>query len=141
LFTAKFTAENWQKWQNAFNQTDVNLSLPKLRIDYSEDLSAGLAHIGMPEAFDLDKADFANLIGSPYKCWISRVLQKTYINIDEKGTEAAAATAVIMGETAACINNQKKAVDFKADHPFVFLLIDKTTNEILFLGSITNPNS
>jgi serpin B len=138
LFQSQFTAQNWQTWKSAFSDNLVDLSLPKFTINFSEDLSDSLKTMGMAEAFDRKKADFSNMIIAPNRAWISRVLQKTYMGVNEEGTEAAAVTAVIMGATCAYIP-PKPAIEFKVDRPFVLVLADKETDKILFLGSIVEP--
>ena len=138
LFQAKFTQKNWDGWRSAFNDNLVNLSMPKFTINYSIELSDSLKAMGMADAFDSKRADFSNMIIPPNKAWISRVLQKTYMGVDEKGTEAAAVTAVVMAGSCAYVP-QKPAIEFKVDHPFILALIDKESDQILFLGSIVEP--
>ena len=88
----------------------------------------------MSDAFQAGKADFSGMDGSQ-DLYITKALHKAYINVDENGTEAAAATAVAIGLTAIMAN----PVDLKVDRPFLFLIQDKPTGEILFLGRVTNP--
>jgi serpin B len=137
LFLAEFTQINWNNWLPKFSRAKVYLSLPKFTIRFSQDLSSGLEKIGMAEAFDPDRANFSNMIAPPAKAWISRVLQKTYIDVNEEGTEAAAATAIIMGATMAMV--QEPPIEFRVDRPFVLALMDNESKEILFLGSIVKP--
>ncbi len=138
LFLAEFTPTNWNQWMTAFSPVKVDLSLPRFTVKFSQDLSAGLQTIGMKEAFDPEHANFSNMISPLYKAWISRVLQKTYMDVNEEGTEAAAVTAVIMGATMA-VHREAPPIEFRVDHPFVLALADNETKEILFLGSILKP--
>ncbi len=138
VLQSQFTQDNWDKWTGGFHSADVNLSLPKFTIEFSKDLSPSLEALGMANAFDRPKANFSDLVSAPYRSWISRVLQKTYLDVNEEGTEAAAATAVIMGVCKAVVV-QAKPIDFRVDHPFVLALVDNETQEILFLGSIVQP--
>jgi serpin B len=91
--------------------------------------------MGMPLAFS-PIADFSGMTGKRDLC-ISEVIHQAFINVDEKGTEAAAATAVVMKMTA--IRNPTEPKIFNADHPFIFLIKDNTTGSILFMGKIMKP--
>lgn len=138
-FCAQFTKDNWKEWIASLHSTDVHLSMPRFTTQYSTDLSSNLRAMGMAEAFTEDAADFSNMIGFPYKAWISRVLQKTYLEINEEGTKAAAATAVVIAPKSAPGKKVLPPVEFRVDHPFVLALADNDTGEILFLGLILNP--
>jgi serine protease inhibitor len=136
----QFVSENWKKWMSESRSVAVNLSLPRFTIDYSAKLNDVLMAMGMSEAFAEGQAKFANLVGPRYMAWISRVLQKTYMDVNEKGTEAAAATAVVIGVRATAISIEPRPIEFRVDRPFVLALIDRDTGEILFLGSIVKPS-
>ena len=97
------------------------------------DLKGTLSTLGMPDAFD-DKADFSMMDGKK-DLLITDVLHKAYVNVDENGTEAAAATGISVGTMAMPVQSQKVTID----HPFLFLLYDPQTNTILFLGRVMNP--
>jgi serpin B len=90
--------------------------------------------MGMKNAFTAN-AEFSKMTAE--KVCIGRVLQKTYMDVNEKGTEAAAVTAVAMVAAAAAA--PEPPVDFRVDRPFIVALVDEPTNQILFLGTITNP--
>jgi serpin B len=134
-FEQKFTLENWQQWLNGFRPSKVNLAMPKYKVEFSTELKAALSEMGMAEAFG-SHANFSDMTNTP-ETSISRVLQKTYMDVNEQGTEAAAVTAVVMMTQAAHI--EARPIDFTVDHPFVVALVDKDTSEILFLGSIVEP--
>jgi serpin B len=91
--------------------------------------------MGMPLAFS-NGADFSGMTGNRDLC-ISEVIHQAFINVDEKGTEAAAATAVTMKLTSAAPSNDLKV--FNADHPFIYCIRDNTTGSILFMGRVVNP--
>lgn len=131
---AQFTEENWNTWKSRFRVADVNLSLPRFKIEFSTDLKASLESMGMKNAFTAN-AEFSKMTAE--KVCIGRVLQKTYMDVNEKGTEAAAVTAVAMVAAAAAA--PATPVDFRVDRPFIVALVDEPTNQILFLGTITNP--
>jgi serpin B len=136
-FGGQFTRESWSSWMQSYHTADVNLALPKFKIEYSTELKDTLAAMGMGDAFH-QGADFSNLIRPPAIAWISRVLQKTYMDVNEEGTEAAAVTAVVMAAHRA-VARREPVVEFRVDRPFVLALVDEPTNEILFLGSIVKP--
>ena len=92
--------------------------------------------MGMPLAFSGDSADFSGITGRRDLC-ISKVIHQALIEVDETGTEAAAATAVTMVCTASRIQPDIKI--FRADHPFIFMIRENTTGSILFMGRIMNP--
>lgn len=137
LFLAEFTQTNWNQWMTKFSNAQVDLSLPRFTVKFSQDLCASLKEIGMAEAFNPSQANFSNMIAPPGKAWISRVLQKTYIDVNEQGTEAAAATAVMIGAMA--MYKEPPPIEFRVDRPFVLALVDNNSKEILFLGSILQP--
>jgi len=113
--------------------TQVVLTMPKFEFESEFSLKDMLADMGMPIAFS-GAADFSGMTGTPDLC-ISEVLHKAFVSVDEAGTEAAAATAVIMKETA--IPNEP--VQVTIDRPFVFLIRDIGTGAILFVGRVLNP--
>jgi serpin B len=114
----------------------VQLSLPRFKLTDEFELSRVLAELGMPLAFDRSRADFSGITGTR-ELVISAVVHKAFLEVDEKGTEAAAATAVTMMRASAMI--AAKPIVFRADHPFLFLIRDTSTGSILFLGRLVNP--
>jgi serpin B len=116
---------------------NVRLSLPKFQTTYKIDLENILSQMGMPLAFSSGGADFSGMTGKRDLC-ISKVIHQAFINVAEKGTEAAAATAVIMKMTA--IGPSPDTKIFIADHPFIFIIKDNTTGSILFMGRIMKPD-
>jgi serpin B len=135
-FEKVFDYKYYQKIIGSFQTNDVRLSIPKFQTTFKIYLGTTLSQMGMPLAFSPSGADFSGMTGHRNLC-ISDVIHQAFINVDEKGTEAAAATAVIMKLTSARPPSDLK--DFKADHPFVFLIKDNTTGTILFMGKIMNP--
>ena len=116
-----------------FNETDVFVQLPKFKIESSFGLSDTLATMGMPLAFNPDKADFSGMDGTK-NLYIGAILHKAFIEVNEEGTEAAAATAVVM--KARSIPPQ-----FIANRPFLFLIRENASSTILFIGRVLNPNA
>lgn len=112
----------------------VNLTMPKFEFESDFSLKKVLSEMGMPVAFS-DSADFTG-ISTEEQLFITDVLHKAFVAVDENGTEAAAATAVVVGTTSAPVD---EPVDFTIDRPFIFLIRDIETGVILFLGRVMNP--
>jgi serpin B len=112
---------------------EVSLAMPRFKYDAQFSLAETLAGMGMPAAFS-DGADFSGMTGTR-ELFISAVIHKAFVSVDEEGTEAAAATAVAMKLTAA----QTEPVEVRLDRPFVFLIRDIETGTILFLGRVVDP--
>ena len=115
--------------------TEVALTMPQFEFDSEFSLKDTLAEMGMPIAFS-GAADFSGMTGSR-DLFISEVLHKAFVSVDEAGTEAAAATAVIMRETAM----PGQPVEVTLDHPFIFLIRDIEMSAILFVGRVMNPGA
>lgn len=131
------TVDSLQKWISALKSERVSVFLPRFRILERFNLNEALEKLGMPIAFS-NKADFSGMTGNQ-ELKIGKVLHKAFISVDEDGTEAAAATAVSMGLTA--VREEKKTVLFRVDHPFIYIIYEKKTGTILFLGRILNPST
>lgn len=113
---------------------EVRLHLPKLKIEQNYDLVPPLRALGLTVAFDPNKADFRGIAEADL--FISQVVHKSFLKIDERGTEAAAATGIEVQVTSAPIAEPPL---FRADHPFFFVIRDKASEAILFLGRISAP--
>jgi serpin B len=111
---------------------EVAVTLPKFQLTSQFDLKGTLAAIGMGDAFT-DRADFSGMDGKR-DLMLSAVVHKAFVDVNEEGTEAAAATGVVAVPTAAPVRRV-----FRADHPFVFLIRDSRSGSILFLGRVVNP--
>ena len=111
---------------------NVNAIIPKFKIEYKNDLSKTLYEAGMKRPFTT-KADFSGMVCDD-DVRIDKIIHQTFINVDEEGTEAAAATAVVMKRVTSIGPNDQ--VEFKADHPFIFLIKENSTNSILFIGQL-----
>ncbi len=130
----KFTYENYKTWSSSFTKKDIVLTIPKFKIENNFELDKTLKKMGIKTAFS-KKADFSKMTGDK-DLFISKVLHKSYIEINEDGSEAAAASAVVMDRKTASTELPKA---FRADHPFIFMIKENTTNSILFIGHFTNP--
>lgn len=129
------SAAKLASWDAELVRKRVDISLPRFRIEGSYSLRETLEKLGIKLAFDPEHADFSALVASKLFA-ISAVIHKSFIAVDEEGTEAAAATAVIMAAGAAAPPPEKPVV-FRADHPFLFFIRDEDSKTILFLGRFT----
>jgi serpin B len=134
------TAENWQVWLSSFKKDSVDLYLPKFKIEYKNTLKDELTSLGMGIAFSPDEADFTKIMKKDQvymgNLYISDVLHKTYVEVNEEGTEAAAVTAVIVGITSIDPNMPKI---MKIERPFILVIYEHQYNTILFMGKIMRP--
>jgi serpin B len=121
---------------NSLSLYDVLLTMPKFTFSTELALADTLAAMGMPDAFDSQVADFSGMIGRR-ELFIGHVCHKAFILVDEKGTEAAAATAVIIGVTS--VPEPRPYVELRLDRPFIFLIRDVPTGTILFMGRVMDP--
>jgi serpin B len=116
--------------------TNINLSMPKFEFEMSLPVANALQELGMVDAFQEFQADFSGMDGTR-ELYIQDVLHKAFVAVDEEGTEAAAATAVVVGVTSAPMD----PVEVKIDSPFIFLIRDRESGSILFVGRVLNPGS
>ena len=128
---SSFTMDDWVTWIEEFKECSVNVIIPKFKFKYEDRLNDVLTNLGMGIAFT-PGADF-NGISEENRFWISRVLHKTFVQVDEEGTEAAAVTTVGFGIVSPI------GVVFRADHPFLFIIYESYSNTILFIGKLVDP--
>lgn len=129
------TAENLDLWVNSLSTRAVVTLIPRWRSEFAFELGKPLIQMGMENAFG-SGADFSGMSGKK-DLFISKVLHKAFVEVNEKGTEAAAASAVIMAESIG--SEPIDQVFFRADHPFIYLIRDRNTGTVLFIGRIMNP--
>lgn len=120
--------------ENNLQHSEVIFSMPKFKFDSSFELNAALDAMGMKDAFSAGTADFSAMDGAK-DLFISAVIHKAFVSVDEAGTEAAAATAVIMAASA--MPMQPVTIDI--NRPFIFMIRDDPTGSILFVGRVMNP--
>ncbi|QEH36340.1 Serpin (serine protease inhibitor) [Aquisphaera giovannonii] len=133
---ARLSAASLDRWLTVGAMRQVDLALPRFKVESEFSLADTLAAMGMPLAFDRRKADFSGM-SSEDELHISAVVHKAYVDLNEEGTEAAAATGVVM--TLRAMARPAPPVVFHADHPFLFLIRDNRTKAVLFLGRVVNP--
>jgi serine protease inhibitor len=131
----ELTATNWKTWMGQFSDRPGAIQLPRFKLEYGADLKPALSALGMGSAFDPIQAKFANLSDQP--TFISQVKHKTFVEVNEVGTEAAAATSIVMTATSARI--PEAPFQMVADRPFFCAIRDSQTDTLLFLGAIVDP--
>ncbi len=129
---SQLNKENLIDWKSNLYETEVNVEIPKFKFETEYNLNQVLQNLGIEDAFNSGVADFSKMDGTR-NLYISEALHKAYIEVNEEGTEAAAATSIVM--SLSMVPNQ-----FKADHPFLFLIEHKETGAILFIGRVMNPS-
>jgi serpin B len=127
---------SFERWRAALSRTKVIVSIPKFRVRSLYSLKKPLQALGMTDAFSENLADFSGMTGRK-NLYMTDVIHAGFIDVNEEGTEAAAATAVVMGLKRAAM--EFETPEFIADHPFVFVIYDKRADTILFMGRITDP--
>jgi serine protease inhibitor len=126
------TEQDWNAWLAGLDSTSVPVSLPKFTLEYALRLNDVLKALGMAVAFNPCRADFSNMFGTANGFYIDDVRHKSFVEVNEEGTEAAAATSVGIGVTSA-------PVSVVVDRPFIFAIRERLTGTILFMGKILNP--
>ncbi|MFW5793250.1 MAG: serpin family protein [Bacteroidota bacterium] len=134
-FADSFESSYFNEIVGGFEKQEVELHLPKFKIELHVELQDVLSKMGMPIAFS-NKADLSGMTGD-LDLKIDKVIHQAYIEVDEKGTEAAAATAVVIIRKTAAPSDDK--LIFKANRPFLFFIKENTHNSIIFGGSLVNP--
>jgi len=136
-FNTSFTAGKWNTITSAFDDQDefgeLTVYMPKFKFSYEKQLNDQLKSMGMLDAFDPSLADLSGI--SDADIFVSFVKQNTFVEVDEKGTEAAAVTTIGIDVTS----YPPQPREFRIDKPFVFAIRERTTNTLLFIGQVLNP--
>jgi len=133
-FEKALTTEKLADCLSSLKETEIDVTLPKFKVTAELSLKETLCALGMGLAFEKDRADFSGLDGRK-DLYLSAVVHKAFVDVNEEGTEAAAATAA----TFTFVSGRIGGPVFRADHPFVFLIRDRRTGSVLFLGRLVNP--
>lgn len=131
-FAAGMTAERFTTIINDMAESKLDLYLPRFKVETGASLKPVLEKLGMAVAFT-DSADFSEMTAKN-DLKITAVIHKAFVQVNEEGTEAAAATAVVVG-----IKSISMPLEFRADHPFLFAIVDNPTGAVLFLGNLMEP--
>jgi serpin B len=127
--------EKWESWFESSNFTGMQIDLPKFKYGFNSLLNDPLVELGLGEAFE-PGADFSRITPTE-DIWISRVIHQTFIDVQEEGTEAAAATIVEIIERSSAGGGAP--IPFKADRPFLYLIKENSTGAIIFMGKVGKP--
>jgi len=131
---AELNSANWNEWIASFSSMEGEIGLPRFKFEYETSLNDTLKSLGMGIAFDDNAADFSGMRPIPPRLVISEVKHKTFVEVNEEGTEAAAVTSVEVGVTA-----MPETFSMIVDRPFFFTITDDITGTILFMGSVLEP--
>jgi serpin B len=138
---AQLDTAHWTRWMRTFHVEHVHIALPRFGLEYSASLTGPLQALGMGIAFDRRSADFSHMLPrsalADSNVFIDRVLQKTYVDVSEQGTKAAAVTSVDMSVVDSAAPDPP--LEFVVDRPFCLVIRDDRTGLILFIGQITDP--
>jgi serpin B len=135
-FYQQQTPENWQNWMQEFRPLSGSIALPKLQVEYEISLTEILANMGMEIAFDPANANFTEIRDREPKVFLDRIQHKTFLEVNEEGTEAAGATSVRVGTTSVAVDT----FDMEVNRPFFLTIRDNRSGTILFMGAIANPS-
>ncbi len=129
---------HWRQWTAKLVERKGSISLPRLRLTYARSLNDALKSMGMAPAFDSTRADLSLIHPPPPPLFIQDVQHKTFIELDEEGTRAAAASSVQMGVTMA-LTKEPPPFEMVVDHPFFCAIAEQQSGTLLFAGIVTNP--
>jgi len=135
-FLKSLSYRKWEEWMNSFNDAPGDVKLPRFKLDYENTLNDALKALGMGVAFSASEADFSG-IRAERDLFISEVKHKAIVEVNEEGTEAAAATSVGIGITS--VGPTPQRFTFIADRPFLMVIRDSQTGAILFMGAVMEP--
>ena len=133
-FEAGITVDKLEGMIRAMKYSQVDLSLPKFKLETKFEAADQLISLGMVDAFDPNKADFSGMDGKK-DLYISNVYHQAFVDVNEEGTEAAAATGLVVMQTSLPVD----VVEMNVNRPFIFLIYDQETESILFMGRILKP--
>src|SRR5690625_4613949 len=136
-FLDELSENNWEKWQTSFKKKEGKVIFPKFELEYETELNDALKMLGMNDAFSKEDANFADMIHEEEQIYLDLLKQKTYIDIHEEGTEAAAVTSAEIRLTSAPVD---APFYLEVNRPFLFTITDDETNIILFMGAIQLPS-
>jgi serine protease inhibitor len=136
------TPDSLQQWLSRLQKRSVHVFLPKFKLQTAYEMKDSLKSLGMTLPFEAGKADFSGIATADEPLYLSAVIHKAFVEVNEKGTEAAAFTGLAMAKSAAPRQDSVPFIpEFKADRPFLFLIRDRKTGTILFLGRVENPQA
>lgn len=132
-FRETLNIENWKRWNAEFSGRQGKVLMPKFKMEYEIILNEAMKELGMPSAFD-GNAEFPYIVQEDAELAVTSIAQKTYLDINEDGTEAAAATSITVGESG----EAEPPFTMKIERPFFLAITDVESGAILFMGEIKN---
>jgi serine protease inhibitor len=135
------SAARWEAWTKGFGQMQGSVHLPRFKTNYVASLRPALVNLGMERAFDPKRAEFGGIQSSPPPVWIDQVLHRAVAEVNEEGTEAAAAMMTQMLGSSPRPERPKPYFKMIVDRPFLFLIRDEMSGNILFMGSVVDPSA
>jgi serine protease inhibitor len=135
---AELKNSSWSDLSRTLHPTEGSLALPKFKMEYGEELKQALSSLGLGIAFDPERAQFSRMIEGPHGLYIGGVLHKTFLEVDEEGSTAAAVTGIQMMPSA--VMRPKEDFNLVFNRPFLTAIVDEKSGTILFLGIIGQPN-
>jgi len=137
---ASLDATKLTQLRTSLKTEDVAVSLPTFKMETTYLMAEDLPNMGMPTAFSDKDANFSGMTSANEQFYISQVIHQAFVNVTESGTEAAGATAVIIAGITAIVGEQPQPKIFNADHPFIFIIQQKDTGNMLFMGRMSDPS-
>jgi serine protease inhibitor len=137
-----FTPDHLRAWLGRLQGRQVHVALPKFKLQTSYEMKEPLQALGMAGAFEKGKADFRGMVAGDDLMWLGQVFHKAFVEVNEKGTEAAAFSGVLAPTAPAHVPTKVPFIpEFKADRPFLFLIRDCKSGAILFIGRVKDPRA
>jgi serpin B len=127
--------EQWNTWMDLVQTSEISLEMPKFEASYKYMMNEPLSSLGLSNLFYAP--DLSRMFDEPDELLVSKVLQDTYISVDEAGAEAAAVTVIVVDRTSA----GPSIIQVKLDHPFIYAIQDSQTNAIVFIGIMKDPTA
>jgi len=140
-FQQSLSSGMWESWLARYEQVAGTIEIPRIMLDYRTRLEQALKALGMERAFDPDRAEFDGVRAEQLPVWIDEVLHRAVVEVNEEGTEAAAATAVSIPLSAARFNRTPRLFQMIVDRPFFVVICDETVGAILFMGWVGDPGT
>jgi len=137
-FLEKMDSDTWKEWMGHFRKREGTIGLPRFRVEFFEDLCRILMNLKMDVAFDDQVANFKGISAESPNIYIGGIAHRTFLEVTEQGTEAAAASGICLKEAEA-MPSEEEPFRMIVDRPFFCAIVHKDTGAILFMGSIVDP--
>jgi len=135
------SAARWESWMNQPAWMPGTVQLPRFKMSYAAQLRTALVNVGMERAFDRERAEFGGIRNEPPPVWIDEVLHRALAEVNEEGTEAAAATMGLMVKASMGWQRPEREFEMIVDRPFLFVIRDEKSGNVLFMGSVVDPTA